>query len=57
MNVCVICEADGVLEAVGAWFCIDHLEAGLVEVAMFVARQRGWEVDGVCAQLWEWLES
>ena len=33
MLVCVICMADGVLEVNGTWYCIDHMESGLEDVA------------------------
>lgn len=29
MNVCIICQADGVLTAAGHWYCMDHLHEGL----------------------------
>lgn len=50
MNVCVICQADGVLEAAGAWYCMDHLNDGFIEVAMLIARLRRldeWEVESM----------
>ena len=54
MNVCVICNADGVLEALGAWYCMEHLEDGFIEIAMFIARLRGvneWDIEAL-AQGW-----
>lgn len=29
MNVCIICQADGVVSAAGHWYCMDHLADGL----------------------------
>ena len=40
MPICCVCQADGVLEACGAWYCMDHLEDGFIEVAMLIARVR-----------------
>ena len=42
VNVCVECQADGVLEACGNWYCIDHVEEGFIEVGRYLARLRGW---------------
>ena len=39
MPIC-FCQADGVMEAAGAWWCMNHLEDGLIEVAMLIARLR-----------------
>jgi hypothetical protein len=56
VNVCVICEADGVLEALGHWYCVDHLEDGFLDVARFLAQVRGWDSIEVTEHLEAWLE-
>lgn len=38
MNVCAVCMADGVLEVNGSWYCIDHMESGLEDVARVMAQ-------------------
>ena len=43
MNVCTICNADGVFEALGTWYCKDHLIDGLLDVAEFVDRVGGYD--------------
>lgn len=56
MNVCCVCQADGVLEALGHWYCIDHVEDGFMDVADFLAQTRGWDREVVSEQLGEWLD-
>jgi hypothetical protein len=56
MPTCCVCEADGVLEALGNWYCNDHLEQGLIDVAAFISRARHWDTDGTVNQLRDWLE-
>jgi hypothetical protein len=55
MNVCIICEADGVLEAAGNWYCTEHLEDGFLEVADYLAIMRGWDRVETMDQLRQWL--
>ena len=57
MNVCCVCEADGVMEACGQWYCIDHLESGFLTVARFLAAARGWSESDTEEVLTDWLES
>jgi len=56
MPVCCICEGDGVLEAVGQWYCNDHLEEGILDVVLFVARVRGWHLESTEEVISAWLE-
>lgn len=56
MPTCIICEADGVLEALGHWYCVDHIEDGFLDVADFVAQVRGWDRNEVGEQLGTWLD-
>jgi hypothetical protein len=56
MPVCCVCQGDGVMEAVGNWYCVDHLEDGVVDVVRYVANVRGWNVDETERQITEWLE-
>jgi hypothetical protein len=55
INVCVICEADGVMEAAGNWYCINHLEDGFLDVADYLARVRGWDREETADHLRSWL--
>lgn len=57
MPVCVICEADGVALILNNWYCTDHVENGFIDVAMFLARLRGWDDGDTADALWDWLES
>ena len=57
MNICCVCEADGVMEAMGNWYCIQHLESGFLAVANYLARMRGWDESETEDQLVLWLES
>lgn len=56
MNVCVICQADGVAEVLGAWYCVDHVEDGFLELALFLARLRGWDEGEVSDAIGTWLD-
>jgi len=57
MPICCRCEADGVMEALGGWYCDEHLEDGLLDVAAYLSNARGWPVDDTVDQLTEWLTS
>ena len=57
MNVCIICQADGVAEVLSNWYCVDHIEQGFVDLGMFLARARGWDDGETADALWDWLES
>jgi 2-methylcitrate dehydratase PrpD len=57
MPVCCICEADGVAEILGGWYCIDHVEEGFIAVALYLAHLRGWDVDDTQHAIVEWLDS
>lgn len=57
MNVCCICQADGVAEVLGYWYCVDHVEDGFIELGAFLARARGWDEEQVRMGLLEWCES
>jgi hypothetical protein len=57
MNVCCVCEADGVAEVLGGWYCIDHLEDGFLTLAQYLARARGWDPDETEAALIDWIDS
>ena len=57
MNICCICQADGVLEALGQWYCVDHADTGLVDVAVFVAGLRGWDADDTELAIANWIAS
>jgi hypothetical protein len=41
VNVCVVCQADGVLIAAGHWYCVNHVEDGFIATAETVARILG----------------
>jgi hypothetical protein len=57
VNVCTICQADGVIICAGRWYCKDHLNDGFIATAVMIARIRqhdeataaeraaGWAVD------------
>ena len=53
----MICEADGVMECLGAWYCTEHLESGFLAVANYLARMRGWDESETEEQLVTWLNS
>lgn len=55
MNICCVCQADGVLEAAGGWYCIDHLDDGFLAVADYLAVMRGWNRVETQDQLQQWL--
>jgi hypothetical protein len=57
MNVCCICGADGVAEVLGSWYCVDHVEDGFMDLALFLARLRGWDEGEVSDAIGAWLES
>jgi hypothetical protein len=57
MPVCDLCGADGVVEVNGVWFCNDHYENALLNVASMLSHIRGWDVEETISQLREWLES
>ena len=48
MPICIICEADGVLEAAGNWYCKDHLDDGFIATAVMIARIKGLDEDRGC---------
>jgi hypothetical protein len=56
MPTCIVCEGDGVLEALGHWYCVEHLEEGFIDVANYIAQIRSWNATEVTEQLWAWLE-
>jgi hypothetical protein len=43
------------LEAVGSWYCVDHLEEGIIDVVLFVANVRGWDPEKSADAIDEWL--
>ncbi len=45
MNVCLICQADGVLTLAGQWYCIDHLDEGFKTAAAVVHSMRTGQHD------------
>ena len=45
MPICVVCQGDGVLVAVGAWYCIDHAHVGFIATAKTVAHIYGSDED------------
>lgn len=57
MNVCVICEADGVLEALGHWYCAEHAATGLIDVACFCARLYEWDIEDTEQAITDWVYS
>ena len=56
MPICCICQGDGVMEALGSWYCTIHLEQGFLDVAHYIAIQRGWDPQETESQLSQWLE-
>jgi hypothetical protein len=38
MPVCCVCEADGVAQVLGQWYCVDHLENARAALADYIAR-------------------
>jgi hypothetical protein len=55
MNICIVCQADGVMQSLGLWYCTDHLEQGFLAVADYLAQVRGWSRDETRDQLQRWL--
>jgi hypothetical protein len=45
VNVCVLCQGDGVLLTVGQWYCLNHVDDGFKATARFVARLSGRDED------------
>jgi len=45
VNICCICSADGVLEACGSWYCMEHYGEGFLDVARNVALLARWDQD------------
>lgn len=41
MNVCAICQADGILRINNEWFCVDHVDDGFRRVAEIVESVMG----------------
>lgn len=56
MNVCIVCQGDGVLIAGGQWYCINHLDEAFVRTAMIVARLKGHDEDRVWKLAEKWYE-
>lgn len=56
LNVCTVCGGDGVLSAASKWYCTEHLEVGLIAVATYVGKVRGWS-DEDLVLLAAWLTS
>ena len=56
MNVCVICQGDGVLLAAGQWYCITHVDHAFVATAVAVTRILGHDADKAEANAWKWMK-
>ena len=55
MPICCVCQADGVAEVLGGWYCVDHLEVALIDLAKFCAPHWGWDVDETEASIEYWI--
>lgn len=42
MTPCAICGGDPVMQAATGWYCVNHLEDGLIAVVKYVAMARDW---------------
>lgn len=56
MPTCCICQGDGVLEALGQWYCTDHLEDAILDVVLYVANVRGWDLESTATAITDWLD-
>jgi hypothetical protein len=57
MPVCCVCEGDGVLEALGTWYCTEHVEEAVIDVVIHVANIRGWDPEDSANAVADWLAS
>jgi len=56
VNVCVICQGDGVLLTAGQWYCVDHVHEGFIATARMVARILGTDESEAEDKAWRWAE-
>ena len=45
MNICMICQGDGVLQMAGHWYCMNHLDEGFLTAAGIVYSMRTGQHD------------
>jgi hypothetical protein len=46
-----------VLEALGTWYCVEHADTGLIDVAVMVARLKGWDINETERAIAGWVYS
>ena len=56
MNVCVICQGDGVLLTAGNWYCVNHVGDAFIATAAIIARIQGSDEEEAKAKAEEWLD-
>jgi len=54
--ICTICQADGIVEVLGGCYCGDHIDVGFMDLALYLARLRGWDENETEAALADWLD-
>jgi hypothetical protein len=56
LNICCICQADGVLIANNAWYCINHVDDAFVATAVAVTRILGHNEDKALTNARKWVK-
>ena len=56
MNVCCICQGDGVLYTANQWYCVDHIDEAFIVTAQFVARVLGHDDQEAKMKAQDWVK-